>query len=892
MFNPMTYENSRPDGIGVLEIVNGTRPQEGRPRQFVPLKRTELRGEVAGPLAALRLSQVYGYSREQCDRVLEAVYRFPLPGDAAVTRVRVRFGEVEIRAELQERRQAEAGYEEAKRQGRQAALLTRESPNVFTLQVAGIQPGQEVTVETSYVQLARAEGPGWSMRIPLTTAPRFLRSDELTSRHAQGQPLLLLRDPGHRFSLDLTLQGAEVVESPTHRLEMTAEDDRLRVRLQESEVLPDRDCVLSWQPRREPDRPALQVLLHHEPASEQVYFLALVAPPAVRDPGRNVPREVVLLVDHSSSMEGAKREAADWAVKRFLSDLTERDAFSLGLFHDRTRWFSRTPRRADTKAIEEGIRFLEAHRDSGGTELGVALEQALGLEREEGEHARHVLIITDAQVTDAGRILRLASQESQRTDRRRISLLCIDAAPNSFLARELAERGGGIARFLTSAPEEEDIATALDEVLADWAEPVLVGLRLEVNRPEVQAAGREGLEVAEASWSAIDLGDLPAGRALWVAGRAPRGEGTDLAFRVRTARNREVTACRLELAGEAGEHPAIKALFGARRVLGLEFLIHSGHAGEELQEQLGRLGYDPKEVLAGRPGVPPKVYAENVRADAETALRELLVREALQYGLACSETAFIAVRTEAGRPVEGSVVVANALPVGWSENFLSRGGSSPRAYRAAALFAVAEELDIPAFLRRSGPPSDLVESSFDAAAGALDQPGEGDPHPLRVRSFMGSKGPEPSSASFSSRFRTKKTADRPGEKTPVLFSGVPQFVGGEAVLFDSSREQDTNKLPDRATLSHFTVRLPGAAPKRGGLDPGLSLLIFVGDLSSPRARMRLVDVVRQRGERPLNLLKLPGQVVRIVLLDPAGAWARSAPQIEVALGWKAMSSSR
>jgi Ca-activated chloride channel family protein len=116
--------------------------------------------------------------------VLEAVYRFPLPGDAAVTAVRVRFGDAEIRAELKERQQAEADYDRAKEQGRQAALATREAPDVFTLQVAGIRPDQEVTVETSYVQLARPEGPGWSLRIPLTTAPRYDRSDEAGTRPA------------------------------------------------------------------------------------------------------------------------------------------------------------------------------------------------------------------------------------------------------------------------------------------------------------------------------------------------------------------------------------------------------------------------------------------------------------------------------------------------------------------------------------------------------------------------------------------------------------------------------------------------------------------------------------------------------------------------------------
>ena len=113
MFNRIIFENSLPDGIAVVEVVNGTRPTEFQLRQFVPLKRTELTGQVDGPLASLRLTQTYGYSRKQCERVLEAVYRFPLPGDAAVTGVRVRFGDVEIQADLMERKKAEETYEEA-----------------------------------------------------------------------------------------------------------------------------------------------------------------------------------------------------------------------------------------------------------------------------------------------------------------------------------------------------------------------------------------------------------------------------------------------------------------------------------------------------------------------------------------------------------------------------------------------------------------------------------------------------------------------------------------------------------------------------------------------------------------------------------------------------------
>jgi Ca-activated chloride channel family protein len=844
MFQPQRSENARPDGIPVLELVNDNTSDVAPPRRFVPLKRTELKGDVHGPLAGLRLVQTYGFTAEQSDRVVEALYRFPLPGDAAVTAVRVRFGAVEIRTELKERGQAEADYERAKQEGRQAALATRESPDVFTLRVAGIQPGEDVTVETCYVQLARADGAGWSLRLPLTTAPRYVREDERGSPHAQGQPLLLLRDPGHRFTLDLTLRGAGSVDSRTHPLDVERAGEHLHVQLRGREVVPDRDCVLSWRPAQAQDRPALQVLLHDDRATGQLYFLALVAPPAVRDPGRGVPREVVLLVDHSGSMEGAKWQAADWAVERFLADLGERDACDLGLFHNTTRWFAKAPRPATPQTVAEATQFLRQHRDSGGTNLGVALEQALSLQRTAGERARHVLVLTDAQVTDDGRILRLADAEAVRPDHRRISLLCIDAAPNALLATDLAERGGGVTRFLTSAPEEEDITTALDEVLADWAEPVLSGLRLEVNRPGVEASGRRALDAGESGWSSVDLGDLPAGRPVWVAGRVPRGDGRELAFRVRTATKGEVASCRLDLEKEADSRPALRALFGAGRVRTLESLLHAGYPPDELTARLQRLGYDPGAVLGGQ----GKVYAENARADALAGLEKLLVREALAFGLASAATAFVAVRTEPGKPVEQTVVVANALPAEWSGAFVGRGAAGGMA---VSLMCAAPAAAAMTWGTDSAPRGKARLSRFSKAA--------------------------PAAAG---------AAPAPQSKAHVLFSGVPTLAGAEAVLFDSVGATGSGRIPDETTIEGVAVRFPDGTPDAAILGAELCLLIFVDDLASPRARVQLADLVRQRGERPLNLRRQSGQAVRLVLVDPAGTWAGGAPRLEVALRWR------
>jgi Ca-activated chloride channel family protein len=858
MFSSSAYDNARPGGMSVLMV-------DGDPPRFVPLKRTELRGVIAGPLAALRLVQTFGYTRVQHDGVLEAIYRFPLPGDAAISAVRVTFGDVAIEAHLAERRQAEQEYQAARAQGRQAALLSREAPDVFSLQVAGLMPDQLVTVETRYVQLARAEGPGWSLRLPLTTAPRYARADEAGTPQAEGRPLALLRDPGHLFLMDLRILGAVAVQSATHPLQPTAEDDAIRVQLRGGHVVPDRDLVLEWTLRQEEERPALQLWTHRDTTADQTYLLAGIAPPR-RNPDRPTPREVILLVDHSGSMEGAKWEAADWTVTQFLAGLGPEDRVNLAVFHSTTRWFAPEPRTATPRLLAEIRGFLEVQRDSGGTELGIALEQALRMRRQKGAYARHVLLITDAEVTDAGRILRLADEEWRRPDHRRISLLCIDAAPNSFLASEVAERGGGLVRFLTSDPAQEDIATALDAVLADWAQPVLAGLRLVVDRPDVETTGRHSLSI-DAAHAAIDLGDLPAGRALWamarVAGTTPvhcRLEAGEPALPPEPA----VTST------EGRQLPALKPLFGARRVLGLEFLSHAHYREEQLREQLRRLGYDPDRELVGDDRQASTVYAENVRAAQEHALEGLLVRDALAYGLASSKTAFVATRAERGRQVEARVLVANALPEGWTGRLPtgSTGGMVPAPPGFRAMAAMPDIAAIPQSMPPQGRslPGRLADR-FSGLAGRR-QPGPA-PHapgasPQSGRADVSGGGAQDASA-------------------VEVFRGHPQLSGGATTLFDSVTSSPAPVLPPAMTLRRLSLRFLEDTPSP--IDGALRLLLFVNDPAAPRAQVGMADLARQGGGRPLHIAARPGERIWLVLRDPSGVWASAAPAMSITLEW-------
>lgn len=844
MFNTRSYYNSRPEGFGVLELAGDEAQSEAR--RFAPLKRTDLSGEIVGPLATLRLMQTFAIEGSAQTPPIEALYRFPLPGDAAVTGVRVRFGEVEIQTALRERTEAEAEYADAKRQGRQAALVTRESPDVFTLAVAGIRNGQSIQVETSYVQLARAERSGWSLRVPLTTAPRYVRADEAGSRHSQGQPLALLRDPGHRFSLDLTTADAAQVNSPTHALSIENEHARLR----DGDVIPDRDFVLRWQPAAAAKHPSLSVWVDPNTAAGFANFLALAVPPA-KGSHLGCQREVVLLIDHSGSMEGAKWEAADWAVERFLAGLSERDSFALGVFHNTPRWHARQPRPASRDEVRNAVEFLRKSRDSGGTELGVALEQALELPRTDGVLSRHVLVITDAEVSDAGRLLHLVDHESSRADRRRVSVLCIDAAPNAALATDLAERGGGVSRFLTSDPVEDDVATALDEVLADWAAPDHIGLALEINRSSVEAIGKGASVRVPGPATGIDLGDPPAGRPVWTAGRVPL-KGEPLTFRLTVG---ESVLAQTE-AGAAREMPGLKALFGADRIRRLEHLMHSDLATSELETELERLGI---EASARANGGKTKVYAENERKTAETLLKPILVRESLAAGLPSSETAFIAVRKENGQPVGETVVVANALPAGWSESFSGLAAGSVDCMLSASFGSVRA-----AAAPRSG--SAKFKKLLGGAASA----------PLRA---MAQSMPMDALADQDDS-AAEITLPR-GREVRIVISAGSHVPGADAVLYSTDRDKGLHPLPATGRLTSLKIVLTDGIASTG-VDHNLALLLFVGDMSSPRARVGLSDLFHG-GRRPLNIRRDVSQSVRIVLADPNNTWNTGVPAMEIVL---------
>lgn len=652
MLNKKNYENSLGDGHPVMEIAGVT---EGL--SFVPLRKTEITGEITGPLASMKLIQTFSFSKEEFPDAIEAVYRFPLPGDCAVLGVRIMFGDCEVVALLKGREEAKQEYEKAKQEGKQAALATKQGPDIFSLNVNGIKPGEPVCVETTFAQVAKPEDDGWTLRVPLTTAPRYCAAilnaieSGVTTPEAeagiQAQPLAIARDPKHRFSVNLDFINASGIDSRTHLLTSLRNEDATHtaVSLLEHEEIPNKDFVISWKPKRS-KHPALKVYTHNE--SEYTHFMALAIPPAESNAVETKPRETVIIVDQSGSMGGTKIDAAVYAAKHYLSGLTEKDSFCLGWFHDSQIWHNEEPVPATDENIKAAMKFADQPVNMGGTRIDLALHSALAKQKTEGEKARHLLLITDGQMygAEASDCILKCAEEYGKAGRRRVSVICIDSAPNSYLVDAMSEAGGGETKYLNSLATEGDVATSLENMLEKWGQPVLIDTRISIK-------DIEGQEIEAASKS-LDLGDVPAGRAVWIVGRvrnkAARSDNgkwrsQPLSFEL-TAGKKMMASCG---SAEYSFRPAIKALFGARRLDALEFALTCDQ--DTRSSMMKGFGYEQF-------------------ADVKKIIRE----EALSYGLPSSQTSFIAVRKESKVDVKAQVGVANALPEGWSDGFVGLSG--------------------------------------------------------------------------------------------------------------------------------------------------------------------------------------------------------------------------
>jgi Ca-activated chloride channel family protein len=599
-------------------------PISGR-YESVPLVHTDVTLDVRGLAAAATVTQQYVNSGTE---PIEAVYVFPLPHDSAVYDMEIRVGNRLIRSVIREREEAKRVYESAKSEGKRAALVEEERPNIFTASVANLMPGDHIEVRLRYVEPLHWEDGRIRLVFPMVVGPRYIPGTQAVGHTGTGwavdtdavsdasriTPPVRNPDsrPGHDISVSVDLDpGFEFgsINSVSHAITVRRlPDGRRHVELASGATIPNKDFVLEVQ-QAESTQPKTALFLSPDPGSGETYFVLSAFPPTVQ-PVKRMPVEMLYMIDVSGSMGGTSITQAREALLQALDRLGPNDRFGILAFNHAYYEFASEPLTATTENLAAARRFVQHLEAGGGTEMLPALLHLMRKPETSG-YLRHIILLTDG---DLGNEEQIFAALRLKLGGARLYTVAIGSAPNFFLATKMAQFGRGTFTHIADIGE---IREQMGRLLETIESPVLTDVKLSF----------EGVEVAEVYPQRPP--DLFLRQPLLLYGRISQGRTGRVHLTAR-AGDQPYEANFAFDASTASFHPGITTLWARQRV---EDLVDRWRLSDE---------------------------------DARSGIRATLIAHAIRYRLVTRFTSLVAVE-EIVANVSGAstqVPVATELPAG------------------------------------------------------------------------------------------------------------------------------------------------------------------------------------------------------------------------------------
>lgn len=602
--------------------------------------------QINGLVASVTYKQSF---KNDSDDWREAVYVFPLAENSAVNHMEMRIGDRLIRAEIKEKAEARKMYEQAKSQGKKAALTEQQRPNLFTQNVANIAPGEEIEITLGFIQQVGYDSGTFSFHLPTTLTPRYMpgisladsvadidlektltsstfgwarATDQVPDAHLISPFMVapvdekLVNPIEIKIDLQAGLDLAEV-SSRNHDIGRQIIDNHHHIWLRDGnakKVSMDRDFWLEWRPVASAQPEAA---VFKEQIDGQDYALLMLLPPQIASPNAPVlAREVIFVIDTSGSMGGTSIEQAKASLLLALDRIGSNDRFNLIEFNSSHRALFPAAVQGNRTQLNRARRFVQSLDAGGGTNMLPALAEALKTPSESG-YLKQVLFITDGAVGNEDQLFQLIHSQLNEA---RLFTVGIGSAPNSHFMRRAAEFGRGSFEYIGN---QSDITERMSNLFRKLESPVLSDLK-------IQWPGA----------TPTDLEPFPA--------RTPdlySGEPLIL-----SVKGRELNG-QLKISGTTAAAPWSRTLS----------FNHSGSPETHNQQQNTGIAtlWARKKIAA--------LMDEKIRGRAETDVRAEVLKVALPHKLISAYTSLVAVEQRISREPStalGPGIVANAVADG------------------------------------------------------------------------------------------------------------------------------------------------------------------------------------------------------------------------------------
>lgn len=371
-----------------------------------PLKKTDVIVNINGVIAETYITQEY---TNEGANPINAKYVFPCSTKAAVHGMTMTVGNQMVRAQIQKKEEAKETFETAKSEGKSASLLTQQAPNVFTMDVANIMPGDTISIELHYTELISPSEGIYQFLFPTVVGSRYVNVDKakeegtlpsLKDTEWLSSPYLPNGEtPDCEYNINVNLStGVPItgLTSKSHKINIDWDDNSIaHISLSNpAEYAGNRDFILEYKLSGEKISSGITL----STGESENFFMLNIQPPAHYEPEEIVPREYIFVLDVSGSMNGYPLQTAKQLITNLVSDLDKEDCFNLILFCNDNELLSPKSLPATKKNINRALKLIDRQEGYGGTELNSAVQAALDLPKKENT-ARSIVIITDGYIS-------------------------------------------------------------------------------------------------------------------------------------------------------------------------------------------------------------------------------------------------------------------------------------------------------------------------------------------------------------------------------------------------------------------------------------------------------------------------------------------------------------
>ncbi len=426
-----------------------------------PLKATEVSANISGSIAEIFVTQTY---TNEGTSPIHASYVFPASTKVSVHGMKMKVGDQVVTAKIKEREEAKQEFEEAKKEGKSASLLEQQRPNVFTMDVANLMPGDTANIELHYTELLTSNEGTYQFVFPTVVGPRYTYN---TSEPASDDdawtatPYLHEKEtPPGTYQITVNLSaGVPIasVSSSSHDIRVSPPDSMgtdpssVQVTLSNpQDFAGNRDFILDYKLAGKDIQNGLML---YEGEKEN-FFLLTTQPPERFEPDEIPPREYIFVLDVSGSMYGFPLDTAKQLIGDLVANLRVSDRFNLIMFSGASHQMSPKSVPATRTNVKKAISLINNAEGGGGTELAEALETAIAIPEFEG-YARSIVTISDGYISGEKEIFQLISEQQNSPS---FFAFGIGDSVNRYLIEGIAKAGQGES-FIVTDPEKAE-ATA------------------------------------------------------------------------------------------------------------------------------------------------------------------------------------------------------------------------------------------------------------------------------------------------------------------------------------------------------------------------------------------------------------------------------------------------